>query len=212
VQHGKKTVKLGRTTSHRDAMLANMATSLLLHEKITTTTVKAKALRPMVDRLITVAKKGNLHSQRQVARTIKDKEALKKLFKEIVPKLDDRVSGFSRVLRAGFRQGDGAELAIVELLIERPAEVSEKKKEGRLKRLTGKLKKSGGKTATESRRRKKAGKKAEVTEEEAEVEESVDSPEEPEEEATPEESEEREAEDEGSEEDSGADDEEEQDS
>lgn len=178
MQHGKKTVKLGRTTSHRDAMLANMATSLLLHEKITTTTIKAKALRPMVDRLITVAKKGNLHSQRQVARTIKDKEALKKLFQEIVPKLDDRVSGFSRVLRSGFRHGDGAEMAVVELLIERPAEVTEKKKEGKLKRLTGKLRKSSDKGAAAAEKRKRGGKKAEAAEEVADVEETAEEPQE----------------------------------
>jgi large subunit ribosomal protein L17 len=206
VQHGKKTVKLGRTTSHRDAMLANMATSLLLHEKITTTTIKAKALRPMVDRLITVAKKGNLHSQRQVARTIKDKEALKKLFQEIVPKLDDRVSGFSRVLRAGFRQGDGAEMAVVELLIERPAEVSEKK-EGKLKRLTGKLRKSSDKGAAAGKR-KKAGKKAKAAEEVTEVEETAEAVEEPE---VEEEASEK-GEEQGSEETSSEDDEEKQDS
>lgn len=180
MRHGKKIVKLGRTTSHRDAMLANMATSLLLHEKITTTTTKAKALRPMVDHLITTAKKGTLHSQRQVARTVQDKEALKKLFKEIVPKLEERNSGFSRVLRAGFRKGDGAELSVVELLIERPAEVVEKKKEGRLKKLTGKLKKSPtaapkeGKKKPSRRKKKEAEPEAAAAEEPSEVEEAVE--------------------------------------
>lgn len=167
MQHGKKTVKLGRTTSHRDAMLANMAASLFLHEKITTTTPKAKALRPLVDRLITTAKQGTLASQRQVARTVRDKEAIKKLFREIVPKLDDRNSGYSRVVKAGFRRGDGAELAVIELLIERPVEVTEKKKEGRVKRLTGKLKKS-----PKAESKKKSGKRTETKAKADEVEET----------------------------------------
>ncbi len=211
MQHGKKTVKLGRTTSHRDAMLANMATSLLLHEKITTTTIKAKALRPMVDRLITVAKKGNLHSQRQVARTIKDKEALKKLFQEIVPKLNDRVSGFSRVLRSGFRQGDGAEMAVVELLIERPAEVSEKKKEGKLKRLTGKLRKSSDKGTAATGKGRRRGKKVEAADEAAKIEETAEAAEETQEEAS-EESKAPNAEEQGTEGESSDGDEEKQDS
>lgn len=162
MQHGKKTVKLGRTTSHRDAMLANMATSLFLHERITTTTIKAKALRPLVDRLITTAKKGTLHSHREVARTIKDKQVLKKLFEEIVPKLDERTSGYSRLMRSGFRKGDGAEMAILELLVERAAEApekKEKKKESRLKKITGKLKKSSGTTEAEPKTKKTAKKK-----------------------------------------------------
>ncbi|MFH2056806.1 MAG: 50S ribosomal protein L17, partial [bacterium] len=134
MNHGKKTVKLSRTQSHRDAMLANMATSLFLHEKIKTTAPKAKALRPLVDKLITTAKQGTLHSKRQVARTIRDKAALKKLFNEIVPKFEDRTSGYARLMRAGFRQGDGAEVAVVELSFERTVTEApdKKKKPGRL--------------------------------------------------------------------------------
>jgi len=130
-------------------MLANMAASLFLHSKVKTTTPKAKALRPFVDRLISTAKEGSLHSMRQVASVVKDKEALKKLFQEVVPKLQDRSSGFSRVVKAGFRKGDNAEVSIVELLIEKPKEKEVvEKKEGRLKRLSGRLKR-GGKTALE---------------------------------------------------------------
>ena len=156
MQHGKKTVKLGRTQSHRDAMLANMATSLFLHEKIKTTTPKAKALRPLVDKLITTAKQGTLHSKRQVARTIRDKAALKKLFNEILPQFDERNSGYSRIMRAGFRKGDGAEVAIVELAFERvEAEVTEKKKGGRLSRITGRKKKEAAELAPAEKKGKK---------------------------------------------------------
>jgi len=167
VPHGRKTPKLSRTASHRDAMLANMAASLFLHLKVKTTTSKAKALRPFVDRLISTAKEGSLHSMRQVASVVRDKEALKKLFQELVPKLQDRSSGFSRVVKAGFRKGDNAEVSIVELLVEKPKEKEVvEKKEGRLKRLSGRLKR-GGKAAPEpaakrtGRRYKTAAKAAE---------------------------------------------------
>jgi large subunit ribosomal protein L17 len=154
VPHGRKTPKLSRTASHRDAMLANMAASLFLHSKVKTTTSKAKALRPFVDRLISTAKEGSLHSMRQVSSVVRDKEALKKLFQELVPKLQDRSSGFSRVVKAGFRKGDNAEVSIVELLVEKPKEKEVvEKKEGRLKRLSGRLKR-GGKAEPEPTARK----------------------------------------------------------
>jgi large subunit ribosomal protein L17 len=140
-------------------MLANMAASLFLHSKVKTTTSKAKALRPFVDRLISTAKEGSLHSMRQVASVVRDKEALKKLFQELVPKLQDRSSGFSRVVKAGFRKGDNAEVSIVELLVEKPKEKEVvEKKEGRLKRLSGRLKR-GGKAAPEPDA-KKTGRRA----------------------------------------------------
>ncbi|MCK4858597.1 MAG: 50S ribosomal protein L17 [candidate division Zixibacteria bacterium] len=152
-------------------MLANMATSLFLHEKITTTTPKAKALRPLVDRLITTARRGTLHSQRQVARTIRSKEALKKLFQEIVPQLDERNSGYSRVLKAGFRKGDGAELSVVELLVTRPTQTpTVEKKEGRFKKLAGRLRKSPG-------AKPPAEEKEEAKQKEAATEEMTDGPE-----------------------------------
>lgn len=157
--HGRKTPKLSRTASHRDAMLANMAASLFLHSKVKTTTPRAKALRPFVDRLISIAKEGSLHSKRQVASVVTDKVALKKLFQEIVPKFQERNSGFSRVVKAGFRRGDAAEVSIVELLIEQPKAEKEvvEKKEGRLKKLSGKLKR-GGKTEAAPVAKKTAGK------------------------------------------------------
>lgn len=126
--HRDKVKKLGRTKSHREAMLANMAMSLFTHRVIKTTDAKAKALRPLVDRLITTAKQDTLHAKRQVARTIKNKEVFKKLFSEIVPQFADRTSGFSRVVKLGVRRGDGAPVSVVELLTEKPVEESTKGK------------------------------------------------------------------------------------
>ncbi|HOD66688.1 MAG TPA: 50S ribosomal protein L17 [candidate division Zixibacteria bacterium] len=133
--HQDKIAKLGRTKSHREAMLRNMAMSLFEHRVIKTTDAKAKALRPLVDRLITNAKKGTLASKREVARTVHQKRIFKKLFAEIVPQFEDRASGFTRVVKLGVRRGDGAALSVVELLTERPKEEPVKKaKKGKEKK------------------------------------------------------------------------------
>lgn len=118
--HRDKVRKLGRTKPHREAMLSNMAMSLVLHRMIKTTDAKAKALRPVIDRLIVTAKKGTLASKRQVAKTIHVKDIFKKFFDEVVPQFADRDSGFTRVMKLGVRRGDGAPISIVELLIEKP--------------------------------------------------------------------------------------------
>jgi large subunit ribosomal protein L17 len=181
VPHGRKTPKLSRTASHRDAMLANMAASLFLHSKVKTTTPRAKALRPFVDRLISIAKQGSLHSKRQVASVVTDKEALKKLFQEIVPKFQERNSGYSRVVKAGFRRGDAAEVSVVELLIEKPKAEKEaaEKKEGRLKKLSSKLKRGGkAEAAPAAPAAKKSGGKAKAAKATAPVEEPETEPEE----------------------------------
>lgn len=125
--HQDKVPKLNRTKSHRDAMLSNMAMSLLQHRIIKTTDSKAKALRPMMDRLIVTAKKNTLASRRQVAETVHIKEVFKKLYTEIVPQFTDRTSGFTRVIKLGVRRGDGAAMSVVELLTAKPAEETEKK-------------------------------------------------------------------------------------
>lgn len=125
--HRDKVKKLGRTASHRNAMLANMAMSLFTHRIIKTTDAKAKALRPLVDRLISTAKQNTLHAKREVARTVKNKEVFKKLFTEIVPQFSERNSGFSRVIKLGVRRGDGAPMSVVELLTEKPKEVADAK-------------------------------------------------------------------------------------
>ncbi len=97
-------------------MLCNMATSLFRHERIKTTQAKAKELRPFAERLITLARRGDLHARRQAARRIHDKEALKKLFETIGPRYADRDGGYMRILKMGQRKGDGAEVALVQLV------------------------------------------------------------------------------------------------
>jgi large subunit ribosomal protein L17 len=116
VRHRRKGRQLGRTASHRNAMLSNMATSLFRHERIQTTSAKAKELRPFAERLITLARRGDLHARRQAARSIHDKETLKKLFDTLGPRYADRDGGYMRVLKLGRRQGDGAEVALVQLI------------------------------------------------------------------------------------------------
>jgi len=120
MRHQIKVRKLSRTKSHRDAMLANMAISLFDKRMIQTTETKAKELRRFVDRLISTAKAETLSARRQVAKSIRDKKVLKKLFSEIVPQFKDRPSGFTRVLRVGYRRGDSAMMSVVELLTKKP--------------------------------------------------------------------------------------------
>lgn len=107
--------------------MANMAMSLFSHRIIKTTNAKAKALKPVVDRLISTAKQDTLHAKRQVARTVRQKDVFKKLFNEIVPQFADRNSGFTRVIKLGVRRGDGAALSVVELLIDKKKEETDKK-------------------------------------------------------------------------------------
>jgi len=125
--HQDKVKKLGRTKPHREAMLANMAMSLFTHRMIKTTDARAKALRPVVDRLISTAKKDTLASKRQVAKTIHVKKVFKKFFEEIVPQFSERDSGFTRVMKLGVRRGDGAPMSVVELLTEKKEEKTEAK-------------------------------------------------------------------------------------
>ena len=128
--HRDKIKKLGRTKPHREAMLSNMAMSLILHRMIKTTEAKAKALQPVIDRLITTAKKDTLAAKRQVAKTVHVKDVFKKFFGEIVPQFADRDSGYTRVMKLGVRRGDGAPMSVVELLVEKPkVEADDKKKD-----------------------------------------------------------------------------------
>ncbi len=108
--------KLGRPTDHRKAMLRNQVTSLLRNGRIETTVTRAKETQRMVDKMITLGKKGDLHARRQVLAYIYDKDVVKKLFDEIAPKYADRNGGYTRVLKVGPRRGDGAEMAILELV------------------------------------------------------------------------------------------------
>ncbi|MCL1868198.1 MAG: 50S ribosomal protein L17 [Paludibacter sp.] len=116
MRHNKKFNHLGRTASHRSAMLSNMATSLILHKRIATTLAKAKALRVYVEPLLTKAKEDTTHSRRTVFSHLRSKEAIKILFSEISQKIADRPGGYTRILRTGFRLGDNAEMCIIELV------------------------------------------------------------------------------------------------
>ncbi len=116
MRHGKKIAKLGRTSAHRKAMLSNMATSLILHKRINTTVPKAKALRKYIEPLITRSKTDDTHSRRMVFRKLKNKEGVKELFDNIATVIADRPGGYTRILRTGFRQGDNAEMCIIELV------------------------------------------------------------------------------------------------
>ncbi len=116
MRHRVKGRKLGRTSSHRRATLASLATSLLKHKRIKTTVAKAKETRVFAEKLITKAKKGDLHAQKEVMKVLKDKATVKELFSEIIPKIGDRPGGYTRVVKLGNRLGDAAPLAIIELV------------------------------------------------------------------------------------------------
>jgi large subunit ribosomal protein L17 len=116
MRHRMSGRKLNRTSSHRKAMFANMTASLLLHEQIKTTKPKAKDLRTFVDKMITLGKRGDLHSRRQALSFLQDKEVVTKLFDILADRYKDRQGGYSRVLAAGFRYGDAAPMAMIELV------------------------------------------------------------------------------------------------
>jgi large subunit ribosomal protein L17 len=121
MRHGVAGRKLGVTSTHRQAMFRNMATSLLKHEQITTTLPKAKELRPYVERIITLAKRGGLHARRQAYAVIMDERVVDKLFTTIADRYKTRAGGYTRVLKAGFRYGDMAPMAVIELMERDPA-------------------------------------------------------------------------------------------
>ena len=116
MRHNKAINHLGRKSGHRKALLANMASSLILHKRINTTVAKAKALKSYVEPLITKSKEDSTHSRRVVFSYLKNKEAVSELFRTVAPKVADRPGGYTRVLHTGFRQGDAAEMALIELV------------------------------------------------------------------------------------------------
>ena len=121
MRHGNKGRKLNRTASHRKAMFANMAAALVKHEQIMTTLPKAKELRRVVDKLITLGKRGDLHARRQAISKIRDKDQVRKLFDTLGPRYEERQGGYTRVVKAGFRYGDAAPMAVIELVDRDPA-------------------------------------------------------------------------------------------
>lgn len=116
MRHGNSGRKLNRTSSHRKAMFANMAASLIKHEQIVTTLPKAKEMKPIIDKLITLGKRGDLHARRQAISQIRDTAMVAKLFDTLGERYKDRSGGYSRVLKAGFRYGDNAPMAVIELV------------------------------------------------------------------------------------------------
>jgi large subunit ribosomal protein L17 len=116
MRHGHGYRKLGRVSSHRRSMLRNMATSLLVHERIETTVPKAKELRGIVDKMITLGKRGDLHARRQAASYLFSDEAVKKVFSDLASRFKDRPGGYTRILKKGYRFGDGADMAFLELV------------------------------------------------------------------------------------------------
>jgi large subunit ribosomal protein L17 len=116
MRHLKRGRKLGRTTAHRKALLRNLATALLEHERIITTEPKAKELRRVADKLVTLGKRGNLHARRQALQVVQSNAVVQKLFNEIAPRFSGRQGGYTRILRLGYRPGDAAAMAVIELV------------------------------------------------------------------------------------------------
>jgi large subunit ribosomal protein L17 len=116
MRHRNAGYKLGRNTSHRRALLRNLVTSIVLEDRVETTITKAKAARPHVEKLITLGKKGDLHSRRQALSFLQTREAVTRLFDTVAPRYGDRNGGYLRIVRTGFQRGDGAEKAFIELL------------------------------------------------------------------------------------------------
>jgi len=135
MRHKKKGRALNRSRSHRKWMLSNLITSLFIHEKIRTTTAKAKEARPLAEKMITLAKRGDLHARRQVLRFIRDKEVVRKLFETLGVRFKDRPGGYTRILRIGNRPGDNAPMALLQLIPE-----EETRKSGARKRRRGRKK------------------------------------------------------------------------
>jgi len=126
MRHRRKTVKLGRSTAHRDALLANQVVSLIEHSRIKTTLAKAKAVRPFAEKMVTLGKKGDLHARRTAASYLGHKDAVKKLFAEVAPRAATRNGGYTRIIKLGPRQSDSAPMAFIEWVdVAAEAEVAE---------------------------------------------------------------------------------------
>jgi large subunit ribosomal protein L17 len=166
MRHGKKIHKLERPSEHRRALISNLVSALITHKRIKTTESKAKALKPVMDSLITTAKKDTVDARRLAAKTVKQKETLKTLFDEIAPGMLNRTSGYSRIMRVGTRSGDGAEIVVIELIMDQ--QVAEEK--------TGKKskKKLFGRKSAPKTEKVPAAESAEVAEETVEARPEAD--------------------------------------
>ena len=128
MRHRKAGRKLGRVSSHRKAMLNNMTTSLLKHERIITTDAKAKELRSVAEKVITLGKRGSLHARRQTLSLIRDSQVTEKVFDELSSRYSDRQGGYTRIIKVGYRDGDNAPLSVVELIAVDKKKVKDKEK------------------------------------------------------------------------------------
>jgi large subunit ribosomal protein L17 len=124
MRHQNKTVKLGRSQAHRDALLANQVCSLIIHQRIRTTLAKAKAARPLAEKMVTLGKKGTLHARRTAAAYLHQADAVKKLFNEIAPRSATRAGGYTRIVKLGARKSDSAPMAVLEWVDTAPVEAA----------------------------------------------------------------------------------------
>ena len=173
MRHGKKFNHLGRTADHRRAMLANMAISLIMHKRITTTLAKAKALKKYVEPLITRSKDDSTNSRRVVFSYLQNKEALKELFGPVAQKVGDRPGGYTRIIKLGFRQGDAADVVILELVdykLESEDEKANKKEAKKAPSKDDKSKKAATKSKEAAPAKKSASKKTSEKKEEPKAE------------------------------------------
>jgi large subunit ribosomal protein L17 len=164
MRHQKKTLKLGLTAAHRKALLANQVCSLIEHQRIKTTLAKAKAVRPLAEKMVTLGKKGSLHARRTALATLRQKDAVKKLFDDIAPRAADRKGGYTRIVKLGARKSDSAPVAFIEwvdgpIVTEEPAPEAKGKK--------GKAAKTPAEPAAEKPTRK--GKKADSSSEKSDA-------------------------------------------
>jgi large subunit ribosomal protein L17 len=147
MRHQKKTIKLGRTSEHRKALLANQVCSLIEHERIKTTLAKAKAVRPLAEKMVTLGKNGSLHARRTALAALRQKNAVKKLFDNIAPRSTNRNGGYTRIIRLGQRKSDSASIAFIEWVD--AAQAVEEKEPKESKEKTAKAKKETAPSAKE---------------------------------------------------------------
>ena len=160
MRHRNAGFKLGRNTSHRRALLRNLVTSVIVEDRVETTVAKAKAVRPHVEKMITLGKKGDLHSRRQALSFLQTDEAVKRLFDTVAPRYGDRNGGYLRIVRTGFQKGDGAEKAFIELLgAEKQLEVKRQKRADLKAKKRAELEKQLEEQKKEAKRKARAAKR-----------------------------------------------------
>ena len=158
MRHQKKTVKLGRTAEHRKALLANQVCSLIEHQRIKTTLAKAKAVRPLAEKMVTLGKKGSLHARRTALAVLRQKGAVKKLFDDIAPRSADRNGGYTRIVKLGARKSDSAPVAFIEW-VDAPMVVDEPAAEEKGKKAKGKKAAAADTDAKPEKKSKKSDEK-----------------------------------------------------